>query len=270
MNNLNGEIAKLDTGVPLPLCMSSIWWLIYQLSNQSKLIDYLVIQLDDSWMDTLLKVHFFEKYGQTFRDMDKYKSDPLWNMFDELISAKKHYYSVYKRNTDFLNFDTVFGSEWLKQNESSTDKVKKGLVATLQRKVTNKEKIGFSFNAITTALVTNKVLFYQKIEKQINEYLITEEGKTLNILHCLMRPCDFNLGCYNVGAPVYLWDNNDVIHRAEAISIKDEQLKSQQKSNVPFHLYYLPDNPAKPVNIELLEKHITSLILTELVKIYPD
>lgn len=46
----------------LPLQVSSIWQLVKQMDAAAP-IDYIALQLDDSWLDTLLKHKYFEKYG---------------------------------------------------------------------------------------------------------------------------------------------------------------------------------------------------------------
>ena len=262
---ITGEIPKIKIGESLPLRLYSIWRLIEKLKNKDKLIDYLVIQLDDSWMDTLLKVSFFDKYKNSFRDHSIHKADPLWNMFDELISTKKHYYSYFKRNTDFINFDTLFGKKWMENNGVDTDNdLKKRIYVTLRNKFDGKTKNGFAFHIIMALVVDkSKLTFYQNVEKRLNDYLSTEEGKKLNILHCLMRPCDFSLGCYNIFAPLYLW-NGDDLHRLDYISIKDNQLKSQKNSCVPFHLYYLPSTEIADINFSNFKNVIIDLMLEEL------
>lgn len=264
LESLKGEIPKIKIGEPLPLHVYSIWRLIEHL-KKDRLIDYVIIQLDDSWMDTLLKVSFFNKYSDTFRSYTIHKADPMWNMFDELISSKKHYYSYFKRCTDFIGFDTSFGRKWMQENESNIDTpLKKKIFDLLKSKFDDKVKTGFAFHTIM-ALISDKskLVFYQNIEKKINDYLLTETGKALNILHCLMRPCDFSLGCYNVAAPVFLWEEND-LYRMDSISIKDDQLKHQKNSCVPFHLYYLPSTEVNKVNYQDFETKIIEIMLEEL------
>ena len=200
----------------------------------------------------------------------------MWDMFDELISTKKHYYSYFKRNVDFINFDSSFGKMWLEENTYFEDSTMKSMYDLTVTKIKDQKhyNAGYAFNTVTNSFISvgknKRSFFYQSVEQQINDYLATEKGKKLNILHCIIRPCEFSLGCYNIGSPLYLWDKDDKARSVEMVSICDELLNQQKASYVPFHLYFLPmhykDSTRMP-NFEELENIVLKVFIEELKKI---
>ena len=271
------DIPSINDGQPLPLKLYSIWYLIYLLSINNRLIDYLIIQLDDSWMDTLLKVSFFDHYSTSYRDETSNSQNYMWYMFDELISTKKHYHSLFKRNVDFVDFDETLKNLWLKESanfdNSPMEIIYKGTATKIQEK--NHYQVGYVFHTILDSFLSKstKNLFYQCVERKINNYLSTEEGKTLNILHCIIRGCDINLGCFDIGSPLYLWDKEEKGCRMETVSICGELLEKQKSSYVPFHLYFLPlpsNDPNLKPNLKGLEKVVVNAFVDELKNIKID
>lgn len=265
------DFPTINPGEPLPLKVYSIWSLISALSEGKRAIDYLIIQLDDSWMDTLLKVSFFEIYKNNYRGSTENKKDYNWSMFDELISTHKHYYSCYKRSYDFIDFNNEFTKQFMNLNErdysSNSDTFgKQSLIPSLKNKISNssRAKSPFSFNIIINALLNTKELrmFYQKVEYKANQFLATQDGKQTNIIHCIVRPCNFPLGCYDASSPVYFWNSNNRIERLDTVSMIDKQLKRQKSVNVPFHLYYLPQSDENDVDLKKLQKKIIELMLS--------
>ena len=270
------DIPTIKNGQPLPLKLSSIWCLVDYLSKNNRLIDYLIIQLDDSWMDTLLKVSFFEKYQENYRDENSNSNDYMWNMFDELISTKKHFYSYFKRNVDLIGFDSSFKTMWLNESAYFENSTMKSMYDLTVTKIKEKKhyNAGYVFNTVTNSFISVgkniRSFFYHSVEKKINDYLATEEGKKINILHCIISPCEFSLGCYNIGSPLYLWDKDEKARSVEMVSICAELLNQQKASYVPFHLYFLPSHPKDPnqkPKFEELEKLVLKIFIEELKKI---
>lgn len=277
----DADIPYINPKDALALKVYNIWSIIRQLQENNRSIDYLIIQLDDSWMDTLLKTAFFEKYESDYRNYEKLGNDYFWNMFDELIAAKKHYLSCYKRSAEFTSFDNKMGKSWLEKNESVlSDDDKK---ATIEYKIAkiikkkldegqNNEEKAFYLNIITGSLTKSaEIFFYQKVEDKINTFLKNGGDKKTSIVHCLIRPCNFSLGCYNNGAPVYLWQKHGETKRFEHISLKNEHLKQLKKACLPFHLYYLPlinKNYESKVDIEQLEDELIKIMVEVLPEYY--
>lgn len=242
LKNMEGNIPDIKSGNPLELKLSSIWALIKLLKVNKKPIDYLVIQLDDSWMDSLLKKTFFEKYGKNYRNISKFGSDYIWNMFDELISAQKHYYSRFKRSVDFVSFDEKIRAAWLDKNDDGTQSdnaLKNRLTAILQDKALLKSKNKFSLTLMLTELNKKELDFYQEVEKKVNELL--DKDRNIGIKYCMLRPCSFSLG-YKVENPILLWNYDNSVTNFFAVSKKHDHLQELKSKYLPFHLYYLPGN----------------------------
>lgn len=266
------DIPGVETTKPLPLKLYSIWSLVQKLQAGNVLIDYLIIQLDDSWMDTLLKRAFFEKYKAEYRNEEKYADDYEWNMFDELISTKKHYYSCYKRNVDFMKFDNKLCDAWYEKNKTTDQTDNSGIECKLnaiiesRRNAQNNNATSFIFNSILAQVtISSQILLYQDVEKRINSFLQSDIGKEINIVHCLIRPCSFSLGCYNAGAPVYFWGENDSSENMNQVSWKSKHLTQLKDSYVPFHLYYLPLE-GKTVNFDVFEDKLISIMMETILE----
>ncbi len=268
------DFPTINLGEPLPLKAYSIWSLIRALSEGKRAIDYLIIQLDDSWMDTLLKTAFFKTYKKNYRGSISNKQDYKWSMFDELISTQKHYYSCYKRSYDFIDFDKKFASQFIKRNESisSTDSnaaIKQLIIPSIKNRISLniKNKDSFLFYTIIDAIFTASKLqriFYQKVEFKINQFLETKGGKLTNVAHCIVRSCNFSLGCYNASSPVYFWGSDNRIEKLEIVSIIDKQLKQQKSVSIPFHLYYLPQKNENDVDLESLQNRLIDIMIDEI------
>lgn len=77
--------------------ISSIWRAIENKTSRSYFFDRL-IQWDDGWLMAILKKHYFDKYSDDTTSSVAYK-------LEELLSNKKHYYSLIKRMEDFIVID---------------------------------------------------------------------------------------------------------------------------------------------------------------------
>lgn len=273
-------IPILDLTKAIPLKLYSIWSVVEELRANSDRIDYPVIQIDDGWMDTLLKNAFFEKYGAKYRSIAELGNDPEWNMFDELISASKHYLPLYKRSVDFREFDARFTkslSTTLKKHKRS------GLLNDLGefvlKKITSiiKNKSmppAFTFHIVMDLIFSSeagKNNFYKTVEAGLNKYLDGAGQGETNAVHCLLRDCCPSLGCYDDAAPAWFHQNGRLVGLEQA-SIKVHQLKQIRSWSLPFHLYYLPcyDDKSRrreEVNITMLEEKLCSL-MTEAIASY--
>ena len=253
----NQNLPIIENGSPLPLKVHSIWAVIQSLSRNKNLLDYYIIQLDDSWMDTVLKTGFFEKYQNNYRSMNANWDDPEWHMFDELISTRKHYRSLYKRGVDFNKFDKLFRDAWLKEYNYVVEEGVATDDSDVLHKLTSSikgiddgvnstslmAKAGFAVNLSVETVFPDKALktaFYQKIEMRVNQYLADQGKDALNIRHCFIRPCAFSLGCFSNGAPVYFHGQKGRISLFDQISETDDHLRTLMNRFLPFHLYYLP------------------------------
>lgn len=270
LKKMEGDIPDISTGDPIPLRVWSIWSITKLLKANRRSIDYLIIQLDDSWMDTLLKTAFFEKYNKNYRNKAKVDSDEVWNMFDELISTKKHYYSYFKRSVDFISFDSKIRNAWLNHYQQSIDKkesnkIREKINTVLQNQKGNTIPNKFSLSLIMSELNINEISFYQEVEKELNKKL--KENNEACVRHCLIRPCKFSLG-YNVKTPVYLWDTAETTKRFTQVSQKVEYIQQLKDLYLPFHLYYLPYGEFSDSNRETLENMVIDIIVGLVNKYY--
>jgi len=93
----------------LPDNISGLWKAIKLSYSDQKYSDYL-IQWDDNWLLTILKRHYFKDHYHT-ENTTAYK-------LEELLSNKKHYYSLIKNNADFSIFSEAF-KDFFKKNCSN-------------------------------------------------------------------------------------------------------------------------------------------------------
>lgn len=224
----------------LPLAVSSIWKLISRLNSNNSWVEYQIIQLDDSWLDTLLKHKFFFKYGATYMSLRKNGNDVLWNKFDELISTTKRYISLFKRANDFREFDKVFFA----QLKEEFDKIPSFFKESLPNLTVYNEFYdmhhSFVFNYCIEKIFlidTYKERFFGNFEQQINMQV---KESDLKINNCLLRSCMFSFGYNTAKSPLYLYKEDDFIIRIEQFTTQLESFQKERAITPIFHLYYLP------------------------------
>lgn len=270
LQSKNEGLKELEHGKPLPLELSSIWQLVKKLNSNNSLIDYFIIQLDDGWLDTLLKHEFFAKYTKDYRNKQKYSIDSQWNKFDELISSSKHYYSAYKRSADFRQLDYDFGNAWI---EYVKDKKTNSLIEMVTSVIrwNNREKnVLLNLNKIMTLVLSNsRAIFINEIEKELNKSLNKNNWKKINITDCMIRHCNDNLG-FTESAPVYFWKDSGGEAIFEEVSLIRRVLTMRQGTCLPFHLYYLPKNNVDKVQLDLLAKLLISIMVKKIYKLIKD
>ena len=225
----------------LPLKISSIWKLIAKLKSSNDWPEYQIIQLDDSWLDTLLKHCFFDIYGADYLSLRKYGNDILWNKFDELISSTKRYHSFLKRTSDFREFDKLFFT-YLKENIDSMDNFISNKIPALTTYSSFYEKYhSFIFNYCIEILCitdTHKQRFFENFELELNSLLKDED---LSINNCLLRSCMFSFGYKTAKTPLYLYNSDDTEIKIEQTSSQLEIFQQERALSPIFHLYYLPE-----------------------------
>lgn len=254
----DGKFAS-ELEVVLPLEISSIWRLIGELAS-NKSLAYQVIQLDDSWIDTLLRNKFFEKYdNNSYYNLDEYGNDPEWNRFEELISAKKRYHSLIKRSKDFRVFDEKFYTKLKEKAENLpciTFKKEEGGDVVLYDFVKNndylefcKETKSFCWNYCWDMIIGEKKGIYLNAEKRLNE-LPAEEKDHYGVTHFLVRSCEFKTGYSVAKSPVYLTHMDKVFPLGQASNIGDD-LKRARNLLPLFHVFYLPQYDTERAEIKV-------------------
>lgn len=226
----------------MPLSVSSIWKLISKLNQSNDWPEYQIIQLDDSWLDTLLKNNFFEKYKENYLSLQTNGNDVLWNRFDELISTTKRYHSFFKRSFDFREFDKMFYvelKEFAKKYPGRAENIR-SLIKESYNDFFNKYH-SFIFNYVFEILFSTKSqkeAFFESFETNLN--ISIKKEKDIGILDCLLRSCMFSFGYQTAKTPLFLYDSNYAPIRIEQISSQLENFQKERAVSPIFHLYYLP------------------------------
>lgn len=103
----NEETSEKARNNSIELGIQSIWDMLDLMVNQKspKAMEMKLIQLDDSWFDTMVKQQFSVKFRNPLSSGNE--GNPLWNQLHEFVSAEKHYYSLIKQTDDFYDFDKV-------------------------------------------------------------------------------------------------------------------------------------------------------------------
>lgn len=226
----------------LPLEVSSIWKLVKELKNDTMWLEYQLIQMDDSWLDTLLKHKFFEIYQETYSSVKEHGTEIQWNQFDELISTRKHYCSLIKRSSDFQLLDEEFYNMFISSDwENSTIKEKVSVFKNMKYGdfVKNNKSLFFNYciKHITKELAIDekKVLYYQCVEDLFNKNLPEK------ILNCIIRSSRFSCGLNTIKSPVFLVGDLSKEIRLEQLSFQRDSFLVEEALTPPFHFYYLPD-----------------------------
>ena len=229
----------------LPLLVNSIWKLISQLNNNNDWVEYQIIQLDDSWLDTLLKHKFFAKYGASYMSLREYGNDILWNRFDELISTTKRYTSLFKRANDFREFDKVFYCKLKECYDDIPCHYKSKLPDLNEYNEFYESNYSFAFNYCVEKFFftdTYKERFFSNYEEVVNDK-VKEKGLKVN--NCLLRSCMFSFGYNTAKNPLYLYKGDDFMVKIEQFTTQFEAFQKERAIAPIFHLYYLPQYNTK-------------------------
>lgn len=100
----------------LPSNISGLWKALKDSTNTES--SYAISQWDDAWLMTVLKKHYFKDY------IDSGKDEIVKNQLEELLTNKKHYFSVIKRLEDFLVIDNAISAELIKREKELMEKIK--------------------------------------------------------------------------------------------------------------------------------------------------
>ena len=238
------EMKEVDSlSYTLPLKVSSIWNLISKLNSKNDWPEYQIIQLDDSWLDTLLKHNFFAIYGTNYLSLRANGNDVLWNKFDELISSTKRYISFIKRSNDFREFDKLFFAKFI-ESYNGIDRYITDIITDNLSKMSHndfyRKHHSFIFNYIIDKICitdTHKEIFFTNFENEMNKLVIDKDFKISN---CLLRPCMFSLGCNTSKTPLYLTYIGETPIMLEQVSSQLETFQRERAISPIFHLYYLP------------------------------
>lgn len=247
-----GEYEPLE-GNRLPFSISALWEAMRIASGDGN-VDILFSQLDDEWLNTLIRSYYFDHYGDTHKDQYINHNDPKWNMFDELITGRKHYRPLFKRRNGFSRFDEKFKEVLLStrgMKQYKTIKEKPFFPAVLNDMVKN-------FSPVMT-----EKKYYEQVKKRIEQWVDSETVKTLKVIDCLLDENDFSLGikARECEHAILLLSSVDT---EKETYLKDQSLilsnlENQRKFFPPFHIFYLPEYDAKNSDYVDMDKNVAAL-----------
>ncbi len=245
------------------------FWHIFNLTKKQKNLDslqYALIQLDDSWLDTVLRRYFLTLFKKPF-SFSENGNDILWNRLNELISTKKLYVSIFKRIDDFEDFDKKFHDAFIKNKKIHSIIELAKQVNALRSNTSKKESIpgfliefldfvvGENYNTLSDAagsfffnrieIVISKLLgdryFFNEIEKVIPRLI---SNKKLELLDAIIGQIYPKTG-YDLKHPMYVnrvqreTDGKIVSTAMELTSVSNQStLFKNERAFMPgFHLY---------------------------------
>lgn len=245
MQRAIAELGKeeLDTGeIPqelnnnLPLKLSSIWQLVKQLDEAAP-IEYIALQLDDSWLDTLLKHKFFEKYGESYLSFASNGNNINWHRLDELISAKKHYLSLIKRSGGFRCLDELLYNRIKAQGCLATWGITSSSEApNYSLFLSNGE---YAFNKLVRKFASTNFERQQFFSCLENKIICAIKENNFKIADCFLSDCAFKPGI-SQSEPLFITspglDAKPFSHYSSLYTV----LMTRKKLLPSLHVYYLP------------------------------
>lgn len=220
----------------LPLKLSSIWQLVKQLDDSAP-IEYIALQLDDSWLDTLLKHKYFETYGGNYLSFVENGDNVDWHRLDELISSKKHYFSLIKRSGGFRHLDELLYNEIgnLGYLESW------GVVSAVESPnysvfLSSGE---YAFNKLIKKVASTtfeRQKFFWQLENKVKDAI---KENNYQIADCFLGDCSFKPGI-SPSEPLFITspgsDEKPFSHYSSLYTV----LVTRKKLLPSLHIYYLP------------------------------
>lgn len=257
-----------NTGI-LPFEIASLWDAI-QLVKGAGAVDIIISQLDDEWLNTLLKYKYFQEYGTNYSARKKNRNKPEWNRLDELITGEKHYCSLFKRSGGFHRFDASFYQIYCeKYGEDFADNTDDYFFDSQLQKL-SKESPEYS-----------RTQFYEEINDELAEWIKRGDAKAYNIIDCFLDCNDFSPGIKASDMEsIFILSSlsEHTIAPSERLaplkerSIIDKNIESQKDLFPSFHVYYLPrfdieHNEYCEVELNKLQQIIAEIMVDHMQKV---
>lgn len=215
----------------LPFDISSLWKTIEEIQSCGA-VDISVSQLDDEWINTLLRYQYFQKYGNTYNARSKNRNERQWNRLDELITGQRHYRSLFKRSGGFKRFDEAF------KNAYGVDDDTSGSLDAID---------SFGFNIKLQELNKkgcSSKKYYKYVNTKLDEWSQRQDiQRSLHIIDCVIGGNTFSSGVKAKDMEsIYIISslkNNSSAPLNESSHIC-QQLEDQKTLFPSFHVYYLP------------------------------
>lgn len=234
----------------------SYLWQTIDTVQKPGAVDILISQVDDEWLNGLLRHKFFETYGESYQARRNYHNDPGWNRLDELITGQKHYHSLFKRTGGFRRFDMDFRAKY---DGSTPDENNTRYFFDLKLRELVKADSEKSIAA----------QYYMSVNKSLETWLDSPDAKKMGIFDCYLDENNFSIG---IGAndmeSIYIVSSQAGNEPAplKGRSNISNSLNSQKELFPSFHVYYLPEydlvrNAYREVDIARLQSSIAGIMV---------
>lgn len=252
----------------LPNDISGIWLAMEKASGDGN-VDKLFPQLDDEWLNTLIRTYFFDRYGNYYKDEYKNHNKIEWNRMDELVTGRKHYSPLFKRRGGFARFDEAFKK--VVYNSGIQDELcppemqtKRMFFPTLLSYINKKYALFFASDE-----------YYERVNREVQKWAKSAEAQSLHIIDCI-------LDCNTISPGISGSEHeNDVLllstEKGEKPKFLTEQslivesLDNQKTVFPPFHVFYLPEYDLRkseyiPVDKKLLSEKVAEIMFKTMVE----
>ncbi len=222
------NIQKEPHGI-LPHDIAYLWRTMDAIQKHGA-VDILLSQLDDEWLNGLLRLKFFETYGESYEARRQYCNNPEWNRMDELITGQKHYRSLFKHTGGFRRFDRDFRTNYdgSTPNENDTQYF-------FDDKLRELGKIDPESGAAAR--------YYIIVNDCIADWLERPEAKEMGVLDCCLDENNFSVGIEATDMEsIYIVTSQpgNVLDPLKALSNISNSLNRQKELFPSFHVYFLP------------------------------
>lgn len=210
--------------------ISFIWQTVDAVQKPGA-VDIQISQMDDEWLNSLLRHKFFETYGASYEARKKYRNDPGWNRLDELITGQKHYHSLFKRTGGFKRFDRDFRTQYDKSAPNEND-----------TKYFFDDKLRELYKANPED--GTAVRYYEAVNNRLAEWLKGQEAKNLGILDCCLDESKFSVGIEARDMESIYIVSSQPENEPTPLTCRSNisSILNQQKELFPsFHAYFLPE-----------------------------
>lgn len=257
----NGK-TDLEENEAIPFDISGLWAPLGSVTLTER--DCVLSQWNDSWLMTVLKKIYYEKY---YENVTRYTTEYIISkQFAELLNNKRNYVSLIKRTEDFKHVDGSLRNILLENRKELQEKVKV-LSAKSDQYIKEHPEVDRS-NMLDVAEYLNQItdfvtespedgnfftmakLFHRKqalmlnqIEaeiKQITESICQEKLKDEKYLNEIVVFKEISPGV-SPHDPIYFFDNKEQLCTLEQVSGIVKSLRTENLFRPVFYLYVLVD-----------------------------
>ena len=233
-----------DKGNLLKLDISSLFKLIKKISG-SDAIDIMIAQMDDEWLNALMKDYYFREFGTTYQDRTQLHNDIEWNRFDELIYGETHYRPLFKRQIAFMRLDAEIkkiyngnskdnedDNDIKKENDNNTKDKEETKKTFFDNKTTDLVKLGYTLEQI-----------YMSLNGEFAKWCKNENGNEYGVIDCIICPNSFKIGIMPSALDTIMMvssqENISPSYIGKITNIIGE-LDAKKSLFPPFHIFFLP------------------------------